>query len=476
MVAAEEMGHKGIRAMSPLESTLANALRVKLGKGRDLPEAPKPKRVPKLKTVEIGDAAGDAVGKKSSSRSKKTKVEDESPADVKPAATIVKPKPAGPAPEIAPEPPFVPEPEPEIVPEPTFVAPPPEPVVPRPAAPVAPPPFAPPAPRKPEPKIVPFRPLERGAPPPRPSRQPAGPFAPPRVTVSPSRPAAPAPPPRPAAQPAPAAAGRPTAPAAPAASLAPPAPAPAPIAPAAVAPAAVSAPVVSPADVSPAARASVVVEEPAAPPAEVRRELIRVPESVTVGELAEKMRRKSGEVIKALLELGVMATVNELLDPTAAKLVADKFNVDVEIRSVEGDVVDEEDLDPSQLALRPPVVTVMGHVDHGKTSLLDAIRKSKVAEKEFGGITQHIGAYQVQTSHGKVTFLDTPGHEAFTAMRARGAQATDIVILVVAADDGVMPQTQEAINHARAANVPIIVAVNKIDRPQADPDRVKREL
>jgi translation initiation factor IF-2 len=481
MVAAEEMGHKGIRAMSPLDSALANSLRVKLGKGRDLPEAPKPKRAPKPKADEAADgaAAGDVVAKKPASRSKKVKTEDEVPADVKPAATIVKPKPAGPATEIAPEPPFVPEPEPEIVPEPTFVAPPPEPVVPKPAPPVAPPvaPPAPAAPKKPEPKIVPFRPLERGAPPPaRPSRQPAGPFAPPRVTVSPSRPAAPAPPPRPAAQPGPPAIVRPAAPAAPAASPVSPAPAPAPMAPAAVAPAAVSAPVVSPAAVSPAATASVVVEEPAAPPAEVRRELIRVPESVTVGELAEKMRRKSGEVIKALLELGVMATVNELLDPTAAKLVADKFNVDVEIRSVEGDVVDEEDLDPSQLALRPPVVTVMGHVDHGKTSLLDAIRKSKVAEKEFGGITQHIGAYQVQTSHGKVTFLDTPGHEAFTAMRARGAQATDIVILVVAADDGVMPQTQEAINHARAANVPIIVAVNKIDRPEADTDRVKREL
>jgi translation initiation factor IF-2 len=211
-------------------------------------------------------------------------------------------------------------------------------------------------------------------------------------------------------------------------------------------------------------------------PAEIKRELIRVPESVTVGELAEKMRKRSGEVIKALLELGVMATVNEILDPTAAKLVADKFYFDLEIRSVEGDVLEEEDVDPAQLTLRPPVVTVMGHVDHGKTSLLDAIRKSKVAEKEFGGITQHIGAYQVMTSHGKVTFLDTPGHEAFTAMRARGAQATDIVILVVAADDGVMPQTQEAINHARAANVPIIVAVNKIDKPEADPDRVKREL
>jgi len=441
MVAAEEMGHKGVRAMSPVDSTLANALRVKLGKGRELPEAPKPKRVAKPKEPrEAGDAAAavaEAVAKKPS-RAKKEKLEDEAPAEIKPAATIVKPRPVVPAPEVVPEPPFVPLPEPEIVPEPTVVAQPPPEVI-RPAATVM-----PVGPKKPEPKIVPFRPIERPAPAPgpRPSRQPTGPFAPPRVSVSPARPPALAPPPRSAPLSA--------------------APAAAPAA-MASAPSAVAAPV--------------VVEEPPAPtPVEVRRELIRVHESVTVGELAEKMRRKSGEVIKALVDLGVMATLNELLDPTAAKLVADKFNVDVEIRSVEGDVVDEEDLDPSQLALRPPVVTVMGHVDHGKTSLLDAIRKSKVAEKEFGGITQHIGAYQVTTSHGKVTFLDTPGHEAFTAMRARGAQATDIVILVVAADDGVMPQTEEAINHARAANVPIIVAVNKIDKPEADADRVKREL
>jgi translation initiation factor IF-2 len=215
---------------------------------------------------------------------------------------------------------------------------------------------------------------------------------------------------------------------------------------------------------------------PPEPPQEIKRELIKLPESVTVGELAAAMRHKTTEVIKALVDLGVMATVNEVLDPTAAKLVADKFHFDVQVRSLEGDVLEEEESDPAQMRPRPPVVTVMGHVDHGKTSLLDAIRTTKVAEREFGGITQHIGAYQVDTSHGKVTFLDTPGHEAFTAMRARGAQATDMVVLVVAADDGVMPQTVEAINHAKAANVPILVAVNKIDKPGSDPDRVKREL
>jgi translation initiation factor IF-2 len=445
MVTAEEMGHKGVRAMSPLDNTLANALRLKLGKGRELPEEPKPKRVAKPKVAKEAAAAVEGAPAKRRPSRPKTVEEptvEEAPAEIKPAATIVKPKPSAPAPEIAPEPPLVVRREPEVVPEPSPIAPAAEPpAAAKPAAAVAPAPAAPQV-RKPEPKIVPFRPLERPAPPaapPRPSRQPAGPFAPPRVTVAPPRPAAPAAPPRPAVAPAPAAPAAPPA-----------------------------------APVRPAAAAA--VEAPPAPPVEVKRELIRVPESVTVGELAEKMRRKSGEVIKALLELGVMATVNELLDPTAAKLVADKFNFDVEVRSVEGEVVDEEEMDPTQLKLRPPVVTVMGHVDHGKTSLLDAIRKSRVAEKEFGGITQHIGAYQVETKHGKVTFLDTPGHEAFTAMRARGAQATDIVILVVAADDGVMPQTVEAINHARAANVPIVVAVNKIDKPEADPERVKREL
>jgi translation initiation factor IF-2 len=458
ILAAEEMGQKGVRAMTPLDSTLANNLRVKLGKGRDLPEEPKPKRPARAKAT---TADGAAIAKPASRSRKKAGVgEEDAQVELKPAATIVKPKPAPVVVEGQPETPdVVPAPVAEVVTEPRPLTPPPTPdveaEVAAPARPVVTPPApVPPVTRKPEPRIVPFRPLERPAPP-RPS--PRQPFSPPRITVSPQRPA---PPPRPAMPPRPAAA-----------SVAPPAPA-------AVEP---QKPLLEPAAAEARQAEAAVSAPPATPaapptPVEVKRELIRVGESVTVAELAEKMRRKSAEVIKALLELGVMATVNELLDPTAAKLVADKFNVDLEIRSVEGDVVDEEEGDSSQLALRPPVVTVMGHVDHGKTSLLDAIRRTKVAEKEFGGITQHIGAYQVMTSHGKVTFLDTPGHEAFTAMRARGAQATDIVILVVAADDGVMPQTVEALNHARAANVPIIVAVNKIDKPEADADRVKREL
>ena len=215
----------------------------------------------------------------------------------------------------------------------------------------------------------------------------------------------------------------------------------------------------------------------AAPAAEAApREILRLPESVTVSELAERMGKKIGEVIRELVGMGVMATINQPLDPDKAKAVAARFGFDADMRSAEERELVEEEIDPSQLQPRSPVVTVMGHVDHGKTSLLDMIRKTRVTEQEFGGITQHIGAYQVETSHGKVTFLDTPGHEAFTAMRARGAQATDIVILVVAADDGVMPQTVEAINHAKAAAVPIIVAVNKVDKADANPDRVKQEL
>jgi translation initiation factor IF-2 len=222
------------------------------------------------------------------------------------------------------------------------------------------------------------------------------------------------------------------------------------------------------------------IEKPAAaaaPAAEAGpREILRLPESITVAELAERMGRKIGEVIRELVGMGVMATINQPLDADKVKAVAARFGFDADMRSADDEDLADEEVDPSQLQLRSPVVTVMGHVDHGKTSLLDMIRKTRVTEQEFGGITQHIGAYQVETSHGKVTFLDTPGHEAFTAMRARGAQATDIVILVVAADDGVMPQTVEAINHAKAASVPIIVAVNKVDKADANPDRVKQEL
>ncbi len=201
--------------------------------------------------------------------------------------------------------------------------------------------------------------------------------------------------------------------------------------------------------------------------------------SMTVGELAKLLHKDASEVIKKLLFLGVMATINQELDLDTIQLIADEYKVEVEIKiPVEEDnfeTVEETD-DPADLEERPPVVTIMGHVDHGKTTLLDAIRHTSVTEGEAGGITQHIGAYQVETKGKKITFLDTPGHEAFTTMRARGAQVTDITILVVAADDGVMPQTVEAINHAKAANVPIIVAVNKIDKPEANPDRIKQEL
>jgi translation initiation factor IF-2 len=406
------------------------------------------------------------------------------PAQVAPAPAprveekVAKPEPVAPAAVV--RPPAAPSVPPAAVPPAAVAPPPPAPPVveERPAA--AAPPVAP-AVVPPRPKVV--KPVEvpaakAPAPPERPkepAREPAA-AAPPQETArpaaeparEPARPAAdgkvvPLRPPReeaPAPVPARPAAAAPAAPAAaPAAPAAPLAPPPAP-----------AAPVVEPAAVVPAAPAAPAEAAPA------RREVLRLPESLTVAELAERMGKKTGEVIRELVGMKVMASLNHVLDLEKAKGVAERLGFEVEVRPLESLEPAEEEVDPAQLRLRPPVVTVMGHVDHGKTSLLDAIRKTKVTEQEHGGITQHIGAYQVETSHGKVTFLDTPGHEAFTAMRARGAQATDIVILVVAADDGVMPQTVEAINHAKAANVPIIVAVNKVDKADSNPDRVRQEL
>ena len=218
-------------------------------------------------------------------------------------------------------------------------------------------------------------------------------------------------------------------------------------------------------------------------PREKRVEVTEITYSspITVGELAEKLNKNSSELIKVLFMLGNMVTINSQLDDETVELLCVEFNVTCtkEVIIDETDLEEElkeNDDDEASLQSRPPVVTIMGHVDHGKTTLLDTIRKSRVTAGEFGGITQHIGAYQVSVKGKKITFLDTPGHEAFTAMRARGASITDIVVIVVAADDGVMPQTKEAIDHAKAAGAPIIIAVNKIDKPDINLDRIYGEL
>lgn len=207
------------------------------------------------------------------------------------------------------------------------------------------------------------------------------------------------------------------------------------------------------------------------------KRIIKISESITVGELAKRLGIKANDLIKSLMKMGMMVTINHPLDFDTAVILASEYDYEVENVAVDLDEILESTPDaPETLVKRPPVVTIMGHVDHGKTSLLDAIREANVIAGEAGGITQHIGAYDVELNGRKITFLDTPGHEAFTAMRARGAKVTDIVILVVAADDGVMPQTREAINHSKAAGVPIIVAINKIDKPDSKPERVKQEL